>query len=790
LKFSDQIFEAIIKDPDYNRGVCTLSPVDPDTASDINEVPLPHLAGNGNAGIFCGFKEGSRVVAMFTSARSRDVTVIVGLLPKPNLLSSVFGRRKPLDTPSGTVAYPEIQSGDLVLRGDNNAEIKLSCDGDVLLKTVNGGGAYLQKNQNRASFVVASEDIINYSNGFKVISGSVRRMSGTKANMMPRPDLTQTPLFVDPSYAKRTLPFGFFRKSRPLRRSYPDMLRKRNPEISEYRMVINEFSTDYMFTGFDDEVSRSSNSLGMYDNSETFVRNRQQGNTLHMAEHELIEVIGGNVVDINGNILDINYREISYGDNDNRVPAGDPNIGFDRARRISRRGIGYHFQLSTNTRTSDPSESQSNFVFDIDKEGILKVNVPASSDTGNIPFVSNANYTGPGDSVEVSFKNPSTIEPIPVPLRDENGEMVFPDKNSQGITHRNTGVRYSVEGESPYFPVAEGATEVRVNTTQHHNMYAVAERLIANTVRIVNIPPRYTDDNGFPEGTPIGKPFEIPIPDSLNAAESDDLAALREILGQGETDFPTFMGVVAVDPGPPAIYHGGGDSGNGVGTVIAGKLYIDETKNPPYSNAFKSSLSGDEVSAEISDGEEPAKPVGGKSANLNFEGSIETSVGVDNYDGKSIVLDTAGSIISWMGKDLNGRSMIMQTDGDMLINVGGTYDTVSLPGAVVTRQMNKGRFELRVNVVDKGHVDTDLTSTEREKGQGGNPGADSDYIISISEAGLVIAGMKTEAPMIFRNDGPILIESASGPVTLKGMEVRTVGPKGAINVIKPPTRNS
>lgn len=241
-------------------------------------------------------------------------------------------------------------------------------------------------------------------------------------------------------------------------------------------MVINEFSTDYMFTGFDDEVLRATNDLGIYDNSETFARNREQGNTLHLAEHELIEVIGGNVADINGNILDINYRSISYGDAD-RVPSGQLNIDYDRARRISRRGIGYHMQLTTNTRGNDPSESKSNFVFDIDKEGLLKINIPASSDTGNIPFVSNANFIGEGDTVLVDFLNKSTLEPVPVTLRDENGEIVYPDKNAQAITHRMTGVRYSTGQEAPYFPVEDSAVvgEVRVNTTKYHNMYAAAE---------------------------------------------------------------------------------------------------------------------------------------------------------------------------------------------------------------------------------------------------------------------------------------------------------------------------
>lgn len=122
-----------------------------------------------------------------------------------------------------------------------------------------------------------------------------------------------------------------------------------------------------------------------------------------------------------------------------------------------------------------------------------------------------------------------------------------------------------------------------------------------------------------------------------------------------------------------------------------------KNKNPPYSNGFNSAITGDEVTAEIANGQEPAKPVGGKSAHLNLEGSVEASIGKDNYDSKSIVLDTAGSIIAWLGKDKNGRSMVMQTDGDVLWSIGGSY----AGNGPDDRQMNKGRFELRVNVTDK-----------------------------------------------------------------------------------------
>jgi len=778
---SDQIFEAIISRIDHNSGTCSISPIDANSDSTINDVPIPHFAGNGNFGIFCGINVGTRVLALFTSVRGREVTVISGLIPKNNLYSNFFLRRKPTDTPSGTIPYPNVKEGDLYLRGDRGAEISLLGTGDISIKGVNGGGTYIKKIDGRTSMLNTSSDIIQYSSAGRVVSGPVRRMSGAIRNLYPSPDISEIPLFADPDYAKNAKSKGFFLSEIPMKRSYRS--RKRNPEISEYRMVINEFSSDSMFTGFDDEAQRVDGSIGMYDNSETFRRNREQGNTLHLAEHELIEVIGGNLVDINGNVLDINYRPLSYSDG-NRVPRSDIDINYDRARRISRRGVGYHFQLSTNTKSSDLSESKSNFVFDLDKEGLLKINIPSSSDTGNIPFVSNANYIGNQDNVEVSYLNSSVIEQIPVTLRDETGQAVFPGKGSQGYTYRKTGIRYAVDGESPYFPTdTDGVVnEVRVNSTKHHNMYATAERLIANTIRLVNIPERFASPDGFPEGMAVSRPFEVPIPSSLGVNEGKELSSFFE---NGGSDFPSYMSVIAVEPGNPAVYPGGGEDGNGIGTLVAGRLYTDEELNPPYSNAFSSRVNGDEVAADINAGDEEARPVGGRSIHANIEGSVETSVGKDNYDQKSITLDTEGSVVAWMGKDRNGRSFIGQTDGDFLLNLGGSYEGQDTEQPV----MNKGRFELRVNVTDKGFTATQY-NREDDSNQNLNPGSESDFIISISENGIVIAGMKKAAPMIFRNDGPILIESSSSDVTLKGVQVKIVDPKGAMSVIKPPTRNS
>jgi hypothetical protein len=194
-------------------------------------------------------------------------------------------------------------------------------------------------------------------------------------------------------------------------------------------------------------------------------------------------------------------------------------------------------------------------------------------------------------------------------------------------------------------------------------------------------------------------------------------------------------------------------------------------------NYFKTSEeNGEIVVSKEGDAFANVDTYGGVSANVNMEGSLEMSLGGDKADNKSFILDTAGSLIMWLGKDKKNRSMIVQSDGDVMVNIGGSYPKSASPDD--TPQMNYGRFDLRVNVVDKGFYDSGNTKSNNKKKYGAGTLDDksnsSDYIISISEHGLVIAGMKSGAPMVIRNDGPLVLESASDKVTIKGMSVETV----------------
>jgi hypothetical protein len=503
-------------------------------------------------------------------------------------------------------------------------------------------------------------------------------------------------------------------------------------------LVINEIAENCAFKGWDKEAGRAYSSVPERFSSNKERRSIDPGNILHLEPHQLIEIIGGNVVNKRGELLDPNYGVVLL------VGADYSDLGYERLRLENKRSIGYHFQLSTNSLSTEYSNDTDNFVFALDKEGVLKLNIPASSKTGNVLYPTNADFYMPTNNATGTRPDGSSLvesEKIPVLLRDADNNAILPSKGSSPTlamsedNTRLTGIRYS--NEDSYFQGTSAVwggdgKYVRIHPTKYHNMYAAAESLIANKIDSILIPFTSADCPGIVMGTPVGQPFER----YSQNLDSD---------GKDGSDLK-FMTSVKVHPGKPAIDPGGGvivageDRTSSVTTSLNNKQI-----NVSYTNSFTVSQGDEGITSENSDdsGDDKKNP-GGKSANLNFEGSIEASVGRDSNDAKSILLDTAGSLIAWLGKDKAGRSLVVQTDGEVLVNVGGASGGV----------FNKGRFDLRVNVTDKGFVGDDSFVPD-----GGNQA--SDYLISISEAGLVIAGMKPGKPMIIRNDGDISIESTA-----------------------------
>lgn len=760
--------EAVIADVDTSNLTCTLIYGDLNSGEISHGVPMPNIIGAGNTGIIANLKPGTRVIAAYLHDTSKETVVIIAVLPSDLQKQNDYNYASAylLDKNSGTVGYPKtLGDGDIYISAHTGPKIWMKSNGALQLSSVSGDGIYLIPGP------MDSYNLFSLANNHST-EGSGGRLSWGRVK---RGDQnlgwsTISKFNTDTLRDGKLRDVGFWFGDRTSIIS--NKVAKRNPSLAEYKLIINEFSTEFGVFGLDKESLKNADKALAVKRDPNLSRVMESTNSLNLAENELIEIIGGNLVDINGLILDLNYNPLFY---EPVYPTVDANLKIEEALRKSRRGIGYHFKLSTNYRSYDSSNYSKEFNFDIDKEGVLKVNIPKSSTTGNIPYITEVRNASESNQrvLKISAANPAKKEKIPVNLRDRNGNIV--DQQPPGTIYRETGIRFANSSNDEYFASAEnsGKKTVRVNTTKHHNIYAAAERLIANYVREIHIPVAFAREKSLNVGgIDLGT-----VPDIPSGADEYSRHSSFEVKyapSQGGVDDPNnktdvkniFYSTVAVSPEAPAISTGGD-------TFVAGVAYnADDQSQPLISNYFKATEgdSGIEISPD-----KTVKNVvthGGVSANINLEGSLELSVGGDNVDNKSVILDTAGSLIMWLGKDKNNRSMIFQSDGEVLVNVGGSYNSSSNPNVDPT--FNPGRFDLRVNVVDKGFHD----STESRSRNGAVITEDlpysSDYLISISENGLVISGMKAGAPMVIRNDGPIMMESASDKLILKGMQVETV----------------
>jgi hypothetical protein len=174
----------------------------------------------------------------------------------------------------------------------------------------------------------------------------------------------------------------------------------RNPALTESRKMYYEFIDSFGYT-YDEAEERI---YAGQDLSQPlpFQRKRSRTDTMSLSLDQpnyLAEVIVGTVVDIYGNILDINRSILPSGIVDSlsfRKSSDDQNVAFTNLLTQLRKSIAYHFELNARkpgldlpnySDVSDYARNRSRFFFDIDKEGQFKWNVPASSETGNVPVL-------------------------------------------------------------------------------------------------------------------------------------------------------------------------------------------------------------------------------------------------------------------------------------------------------------------------------------------------------------------------------------------------------------------
>ena len=203
----------------------------------------------------------------------------------------------------------------------------------------------------------------------------------------------------------------------------------RNPSLVENREVVYEFAHSFGFTTDEDENTRYGDPKAGQPKLKVSRREmRSDALSLSLeAPNHLIETIKGTAVDIFGNIVDINRNPIPLGKIDALSLRKNPDKqeAFTKMREQMRKSIAYHFEINARKPVPDPEDDDSNYLrhksrfsLDIDKEGQFKLNIPSSSNVGNIPLLTRTeNY-----SVLLS-KDDNTINPNSFIRNTENKDI-------------------------------------------------------------------------------------------------------------------------------------------------------------------------------------------------------------------------------------------------------------------------------------------------------------------------------------------------------------------------------
>lgn len=551
--------------------------------------PIPHLYAGHGGGVLIGPEKDTMVIV---ASGPGEKWYIVGFVPDLTFFGDLDNAANIRYNES---PYPRLGQGEVALKGRTGQTITLTNDGNLSLDAnIGSKGASLELSPFSGGLFVRTDNIYRFTEAGREVEGVVKRDINDVENITL---LGGMDFLAGEAYDELLTMIG--RSPVDEVHARTAILSKetvRNPALIEKREIIYEYADSFGVKGFDKEID----SMKKVDpqNLQVSIENLQVDPTtrehrrsdvldLNLRNYNhLIERIQGTVVDIYGNILDINRNIIKVPSVEGFSTIGD-NRDLAHLRLMYdylRRSIKYHFEINSRKPLSatEPSaqitgigKDHSRFSIDIDAEGFTKINIPASSETGNIPILSRHFVSrDPNAKDNGSF-------------RDENGRDV---RISQFGAKEGNSFTGTTIANAEYLPETTDGATVTVGTA-YHDMFKVA----------------------------------------------------KSIFEKGK--------------------HGGA---------------------PTLSSTVTNEIGNTQANA------------GGRSLHINMDGSMEVSVGADTVDNKSLVMDLQGGMLSHFGRDKNGRSIIHQSDGDVLIQIGGV-GVADGDGRFDNSDDRPGRLEIHLN---------------------------------------------------------------------------------------------
>lgn len=693
---SNHIRLAVVKDVDNTTGKATTRWED--TLQEGPEIIIPHpYAGVNGEGIFIGLSPGS-IVALDMASYERYVPVCV--IPNRNNYGDISGNS---EISFNNIGFPFLNSGEIAIQGLNGSILKFNDDGDMFFQNKFKEGVSISNDSDPSrrcliSKSLPAEYVISQSgiSASGIVRRDVRIGEDWGVDFLERlnSEFVLEEVGWDPSknvveVTRQSTSIGDIKVS--------DNKYLRNPALAEERQIIFEYGKNWGIGTFDEELERLKSDKVVI--SYPAARRERKSNILSLSltyPNELMERVNGTLVDVFGNILDINKNIIS-------VPNGKDskeflNQALENMRHSvavyteinSRKGWGYRDVVNKKTPTllNDPtvvvnsssnnSRDRSRWSFKVDKEGLTTLNIPATSETGNIPFLARhetSSVLNIDDSGKVLEGN-RTISESKGLYRNATNQDIFLDQFGPG------GI--SVKG-----------------------------REIPN--RLKGKKTSWVEDK------------ERKLPDTIKAGTAfhDITKTANLLLKKDINKIASDISVVAKE-GADAV-----------------SSEIDATL-PDFNNP---------------DGYMPN--AGGRSACINLDGSLETSIGANTIDRISWTLDTAGALVARIGRDKQGRSAIVHADGYVALEIGG-WDFIgeAADDSVDSRFVGLGvpRSESLPNDKHRFKGGKLVIRIRRSETSGLPDKNNADHLLIIDETGITI---QSAGRINFVSDQDIVLDSKS-----------------------------
>jgi len=642
---------AVVSSVNYADGIMHTRWLDDDNPGPT--VPIPHPFGNqGGSGIFVGIKIGTVIVLTMGAFKTYFP---VAILPTNAYYSDDLASISEVDFDDQ--GFPSLDQGEIVLQGPTGSQIRLNNSNkleEIVLDNEFGEGIIIGGGSDSFRCSIKHSSPVDYTispYGIKA-SGVIRRdvkiedVEESFVDFLSRLESEQSleEIGWDPSKQVTYISGGLGEsvKGQTGGKIY------RNPAFVEDRQVIYEYGREYVVGTYKEENERLDSTVPPVVNSE--YRSERRSNVLGLSlsvPNELIETVSGTLVDIFGNTIDINRKILD-------TPVGDNNKKLlEDALEQARHTIAYHMEINVRKGYRFDSKSQdskkpslfkdhlavvdsvannardrSRWFIDVDKEGLTKINIPASSETGNVPMLT----------------------------RYENSSVL--DITSDG-NPTSKGRKREVDTKKLY--------------RNKKNRDVFIEQVGPGGIKVLGNPP----DNRM-----VGKKTSW-VDDGRNS--SQELMGINVEAGTAFHDITeTAWALIKenINTKANSIYLDGPTSTEEGLRAISKEINPTIPKNdlsPATRLENKSGLLKNQPNA------------GGRSINANFDGSLEMSIGANTIDRVSWVLDTAGALVWRLGRDRSGRSAVIQADGTIALEIGGfDYIGKSNNDEVDTRFVGKG----------------------------------------------------------------------------------------------------